>query len=757
MLPGDFEAQADTKTLWSYAVVRGARREIEDFDVDRDMSNDLPSQVGGMSGIGKSRGTITWAQPASVTDKPVSPWIRSQGWPPQPGDPVEIWVTDGQSEWPRFTGVIDESTGDPLAPGFTSTVIDPRDELNRLGTLPALLRHHTPYEPGNTMRRVGLDHLFVLTTLLRQAGVCNTPPASGVPAVSATLQGSVWADRGAVYTAHGSSSTGTHAAFYPESWGYSAADFEAVYLPDTALSINVTTQLSLQLGENHAGVFYFEARYDSGQRVRLRGWDGSRRVTAQYYTGSSWVSVTTLGPTEMADASGVSLVVKYGVWTLRNDTGYEASGTQATTGGVIEDIRVTASDAARISSVLVTRPTSAVEEHAPVRFTPRVTFERGTFVGMDMSRTIENENIAAVVEEICAATLTAAWWDERGVLRLVGADRLRVSSPVQTITTLDDITDVEWQESLRSTRKAVAVHWKDSLISHSLYQRQELYRGRADSMGPEDVVEVFAAPDSDTEWFGVDWEPRHVDDTSWSVYNRGIGSFTGVHYLDADGEEVTTSGRTTSIVTERLGLTALKITHRVVNMSGAAEVVLASSEASEWLKPHLRSNPLPVIKGMGLGTWVETTEETAHVGPAHAPTLTHDLDTWGRGFASGGSVAKRIADWLIDQVKTPKPLLTRLTVTYDPRRQLGDIYTLYLRPLGVNLRVLLVGIEESMSHMQATQDLTVRLVAVTTTSEISYEALSANWQGGDYAGLEAVWANLTYDDFADERIERGNA
>jgi hypothetical protein len=642
-----------------------------------------------------------------------------------------------------------------LQPGFSSTVIDFRDELNRLGTLEALLRHHTPLNPGEPMRRIGLDHYFVLTTMLRQAGLCNTPPVTGVAALSATLQGSVWPDAGTAHTAHAVSSTGTHASFYPEAWGYSAADLEAVYTPDTALSINVTTQLSVQLGAEHAGIFYLEVRYASGQRIRLRGWDGSRRVTAQYYTGSSWVSVTSLDTTAMAEATTVSLVVKYGQWSLRNDTGHEATATQTTTGTTIDTIRVHANGDARISSVLVTRPLDTAQEHAPVSFTPGTVFERGTFAGMDMSRTIENETIADVVEEICKATLTAAWWDEHGVLQFVGADRLRVASPVQTLTTVDDVTSVRWLESLRSTRTSVAVQWQDALISHSLYQRQELYRGRSDTMGLADVVEVFAAPANDEEWFGVDWNPRILDDTSWSVYNRGIGSFAGVHYLDADGEEISTAGRTTRITAERLGLTDMKVTHRVVNMTGAAEVVLATSETSTWLKPHNRAAALPVIKGMGLGTWVDTTYETDRIGPDHAPSLTHDLGPWGRGFASGGSVASRLGDWLIDHLHAPKPIIDHLTVTYDPRRQLGDVYTLHLRPLGVNLRVLLIGIQETLADGVATQDLTVRLIAVSTTRAVSYTDLAHHWDGGDYTGLEAVWANLTYTDFTNDPLKEG--
>src|SRR5699024_2406247 len=151
---------------------------------------------------------------------------------------------------------------------------------------------------------------------------------------------------------------------------------------------------------------------------------------------------------------------------------------------------------------------------------------------------------------------------------------------------------------------------------------------------------------------------------------------------------------------------------------------------------------LPVVRGMGRGEWVDAMYR-ANAGPAHASVLSHDLGYWGHEYFGGGSVAQRIGDYLAQMVTSPQPTITDLGVIYDPRRQVGDVYTLRSEWIGIELRCLVTAISEDHgdgSH----QSLTVRVISATSIRPVTYDDLAAAWGTGNYEGLQAAWAALNY-------------
>src|SRR5699024_1425573 len=136
------------------------------------------------------------------------------------------------------------------------------------------------------------------------------------------------------------------------------------------------------------------------------------------------------------------------------------------------------------------------------------------------------------------------------------------------------------------------------------------------------------------------------------------------------------------------------------------------------LKAYLRGQPLPVVRGMGRGEWVDAVYR-ASAGPTSAPVLEHDLGYWGHEYFEGGSVAQRIGDYLARMVTTPQPAIPDLGVIYDPRRQVGDVYTLRSEWLGIELRVLVVGISEDHGN-GSHQSLTVRVISATNIRPVTY-------------------------------------
>src|SRR5699024_5565645 len=100
----------------------------------------------------------------------------------------------------------------------------------------------------------------------------------------------------------------------------------------------------------------------------------------------------------------------------------------------------------------------------------------------------------------------------------------------------------------------------------------------------------------------------------------------------------------------------------------------------------------------------------------------------------------------------PEPTITNMGVIYDPRRQVGDVYTVRSEWLGIVLRVLVVGISEEHGG-GSTQSLTVRVISATSTRAVTYDDLAAAWGSSNYAGLQAAWSALNYSALADDPLE----
>ena len=721
--------------------VNGVVRAVESVSFSNEMSGDLPDQVVASGGVGGASGTIDWAPQEAVQSRPVSPWGKAAGWPPSPGDAVQVQVSDGVNTWTRFTGVIDKTSGSAGA-GYQSSVIDFRDRISGTFTHQALLRYMPPHVDGGEYRRIGLTNQWVITTALRASGIYNTPPIESLSLMSMPLQGSVWPEYGTLTGAEGLNGA-AHAQFISAPWGYAAANFTATVIPNTSRQIPASepVQLSMLRAPDHSDTGELSAVFGN-TRIRLRV-TGTGVVNAQWVTDTT-TTVVSLTANQMGDSEAVSLLVKDGVWELRASNGATASATQARPAGdTLSTMIVTASAGARIAGVQVSSPTSVTQEHRSTRFVRDMEFVYpGIGSEMNMSPALRGRSIPDLVDEVTSAVLIAAWWDETGVLRLVPANQLRAQAPVAELTTTGDITALDWEDSLLSVRSAVEVTWKSPLITRSRSARLELWRGRTDTLEDNsDSVEEWVTPDSATEWFGVDRTLVRLNASNWGAYNSRRGSFCGVWTSDSDGDPSSGSASVT-ITSENLYQDSMKITTTPVSIPSGLEANTETHPEAVALKAYLRGQSLPVVRGRGRGEWVDDIYSVS-TGSGRGPVLSHDVGYWGHTYDSGGSAAQRVGDWLAGQVASPQPTITNMGVIYDPRRQVGDVYTVKSDWLGIELRVLVVGLTEEHgdgSH----QSLTVRVIQATNTRGVTYDELEAAWQGGDYAGLQTAWAALNY-------------
>lgn len=738
------------------ARVNGVVRAVEDVSWSTGIEGDLPSDVQATSVPSGAKGTISWAPQTAVQSRPVSPWGKVAGWPPSSGDLVQIQVTDGATTWTRYTGVIDKTTGDADS-GYQSVIQDFRDEITGKFTHEALLRHMTPFIEDGDYRSIGLNFWYPLTSALRKAGFCNVPPVEGPSALSVPLQGSVWPEAGTVRDAGGSGGT-AHASFFLADFGYAAGSFSAAYLPRLDEAAATPVQLTLVIPGTHTGVSTMDVYYGNGPAIRLRV-NNSRGVTAFHSPTSAgtWVSVASVGGAPSNVTTVVQLLIKGSSWDLRTSNGASSTGTQSRGAGSMSLVQVNADADARIAGVQVSHPQSTVREFASLDFTPTMRFESsGLASTMDMMPALRGRSINDLVNEIMEATLTASWWDETGTLILRPSDRLRSGAPVASLDTSVDIESLSWEDSLLAVRSGVDVTWLDPMISKTYQYRFELWRGRTQTLlSTADPIEDFVTPESGIEWFGVDRALRFLADTDgpnqsgWGAYNRRRGSYCGVWYSNADGDP-TTAGDA-RVHYEPMYADSLKVTTSIVSLISTYEANTETHPEATALKPYLRGQSLPVVRGMGRGEWIDATYSTT-AGMASASVLEHDLSYWGQEYFEDGSVAQRIADYLAGMVTAPHPTITDLTVAYDPRRQLGDVYTIISAWLGIELRVLVVAIDEAHGG-GSFQSLTVRVVSATNTRGVTYDDLAEAWQGGNYASLNAAWAALTYNDMAANPLE----
>lgn len=726
-------------------LVNGVPRKAREASWDTSMGGDLPDQVIASGRLGGTDGTIRWAPQDPVQTRPVSPWAKVAGWPPSRGDLVQIRVSDGVTWWTRYTGVIDRTTGTPTS--YESKVIDFRDQITGTFTHEALLRHMVPFIEDGEYRSIGLNHWYPLTSALRSAGFCNVPPIEAPSALSVPLQGSVWPEAGTVTQATGG--VGAQASFYYTSFGYAAGDFTARYIPRLSESSSTPVQVTMVIPGTNSGVSTMDIYYGNGAAIRFRV-SASRGVNVYYSPtiAGNWTSIVSVGGASSSTDTTVQLLVKGGVWTLRTSNGVQATGSQTMSAGNMDLVIFTADANARVAGMQISHPQSSAREFASVGFVPNMRFQgSGLASTMDMMPAIRGRSIPDLVDEITEATLTAAWWDEEGRLVLVPSDQLRSTSPSATIESGTDITALSWEDSLLSVRSEVEVAWQNPTWSKGRQYRLELWRGPEQSVvNGDDPVVQFVKPESGVEWFGVDRTINKLDSDSWGAFNNRRGSYGGLRYeviagSDA-GNEVPTTAGAVSVTSENLYADSMVVTTTVHGIVPNVEGISGTSTTATALRPQLRGKALPVVRGLGRGEWVDDSYRTT-AGPATAPALVHDLGYWGHEFFTEGSVAQRIGDYLAGMVSAPLPTIPSLGVTYDPRRQVGDVYTLRSEWLRVELRILVVGISEEHGG-GSRQTLTVRVISATSIGVVTYDELAAAWGSSNYSGLQAAWSALNY-------------
>lgn len=698
---------SDAMAFTSRVLVAGVQREIVSWSVNRELSGDLPAQVVAASGITQATGSIVFAG-EDIEGTARNPWNKSTGWLPAEGDRVEIFAGDGVTEWKQFHGLIDKTTGD-VGGGFQSTIIDEYDKLSAPFEHDALLRVMPSTSDGGARRGVGLSTAYYINAAMRDAGLFSTPPSEYDSALSVPAQGSMWPvlgylDKASNYTG----GLGSHLSNYPAPWGFSAGNFNLTFGPRTSYLATTPVQLTAMVAPEHSGNFFMTCYYGASDTLQLAV-TGSRTAIVRV----NGVEVCTL---VLGSATIVTALYKGGTVYLRSNNGGSASGANTVGGTGLSTILMTGDENARVAGLQVSHPNTVSREFASLSWVPNAVpdYRSGPLLLlglMDAGPAFEDTTCGEILERISKATLTPMWFDETGAFRVANSPWLRAKLPVKTVTTLDDVTSLDWESGLLSSRSRVTVEGDIPAINFGLWRNKVAYRGSGE-LKSGDTDEQFIGPDDDTDWIMLDDTLTMLGSSNWNVYNANLDSVAGVHY-EQDGNPIAATGKTVTVSLEKLGLRQYKITHAAGTFPAGVTAQLATHPTSTDLYPRNRDKGLPRLNARAIVTWAKKKVTPSGVGGV-GPELTHEAEMW-VNRSNEPEILERIAKFIQSQTTKPLPTITGLSIVPDPRLQLGDRIAISSPDfMGVSLNALIVGVDSSFGGSYE-QSLTVRVTGATST------------------------------------------
>lgn len=694
---------SDVQAFTSRVLVNGVQRDFVSWSVDRELSGDLPAQVVAVSGITQATGSVEWAAETDVEDGSRNPWNRATGWIPARGDRVEIFVSDGVTEWKQFHGVIDKTTGS-VGEGFQSTVIDDYDKLSAPVSHAAMLRIMPPLatDGSEPYRSAGLHPLYYVDYALRQSGFFCTPPRENSTQLYAPLQGSRWPHFGLL-----ESSTDFTNAVAP--WGLGTRNGQAKWLPATSPAMSQAIQVTLMVAANHASSTDVYLDYGTSDHLRLAV-DGSRTAI----TLKNGVEVCRLA---LGSATLISMLAKTGVISLRTNAGGSANGTFTASGAGLSGIRLNAGVNANVAGLQVSRPSIVAHDHASISWVPSAVLDTTSLqlTGIiDAAPVVEGRTASELLDEINNAVLAGMWIDELGVMRWANSDTLRGRASSRTVTTLDDIFSLDWEDELLASASRVTVRGRKPAITKGRWKNLVLARGGGESLKSGDELTIILEPESDEDWIlpSTDFIEVGGSGNIWGSYNNPSYSATGLYYT-ADGGTTTVAGLTCAITTESIGFQKVLVKYMAGTWPADVEGVVSTSPTAGTLWPKNRNQNLPRLVGRGRTVWMDETVEAIGAG-GPGPELVHDAGVWANRTDSTEMLG-RYASYLQAQTSSSKPTITGLGILYDPRLQLGDVVTIDSPGLmGVKITALVVGISNSGGNTFE-QSLAVRIINVSTT------------------------------------------
>lgn len=733
---------SDVRSYRSRVLVNGVERTHLSWRLGRDLLSDLPEQVSASAGITQASGTIRWGTRDDVSGV-VTPWNPSSGWVPTEGDRVQIFVSHGTMEWQQFEGVVDDVEGDSSEYGLTSKIVDRIDDFSRPVNLPSIIGVMPPIEPADPFRRVGITPRYHLMVAMRRAGYFVTPPAEFGVVASIPAVGSMWPLTGTCL----SCVAVTNPGLTPQQSGIYMSNATANYSPSTARAAGTTTQVTLCTDGVNPGV----------QAVTL--YYGATAVALR--VGGGNVSVRVNGtPIISADTSGATIfqvLLKSGSARLRTNAGTDSSAAYSPGSGSTEMTRVNvyADSDARFNGVQVSHPTQVSHEFASVGFTPTATVATGDMHdALAASAATQEVTCRDHLEDIGQSLLIPFWLDEKGHARAVQSDLLRAQGAAQIVNTRDDVTRLSWSRNLLGARSQVSANYDEmEVVTRRDYSLEVWASGETVSLGSgEEHLQIAQSPD-DELWVMVDESLTVPGVTPLADANKGIGSMSGGVYTDGVNEAWATLPAdprlAVSLSRVNEGTWRFKFVAGELEPGKRVELRTWSSTFSgnTELWPYYWDKELARLRAKGRVRRMRKTRTPSIIGD-RGPQLVLECGSWATGHLESNRtrVVDAIVDYVSSQVINPQPVIQDLGVIADPRRQLGDVVIIRSEKLlGVELRCLIVGVNNEFTRQGFRQSLSVRIISFRRLS-VTYSEWDQQSPTQTYSEFTALSAQ-TYEQF----------
>lgn len=706
-------------------LIDGVARDVVSWSVDRELIGDLPEQVVAASGITQATGTVEFAGD-EVERASRNPFNRALGWLPRRGQRVQVLVDVAGVQESRFVGVIDKVSG-TVSGGFRASIIDESDKLSAKVSHVPLQRIMPPLADGDPRRGVGLTALYYIDLACRAAGFYCTPRREHNTSLTANLQTSLWPEAGTLdsTTAVGGQSHGVNR---PAPWGMGLSSFNALYAPWGEYTSSDALQMTMVVAPNHTGIAYVEVPFQSGSTPVMLRIDGAR--TASLRINGVQVAALPLG-----EALVVSALITGGQVKLRTDKGAEATGSGSITGGLLGLIRVYADASANVAGVQVSHPDTPERHLASTYWEPNAILDTRSVLLMgaiDAAPRIDGVSAGDLLNEVSRAILTASWIDEDGIMRAVPSNVLREQTPRRTVTTLDDVLSLDWEDGVLQSPSKVTVRGRKPTLTTNRWRNVVVWEGGSAELRSGETYEQFVEPASDEDWV----LPQEImapvggfSSASWQYVNGNVRTVGGGYFSIDGGDIPENPSYTFTVKMEVLGITRYKISIAVSEIPSNVLFNIETSPNHPALWENKRSKPLPRINAYGRTQW--TDEEVSAVsvsGPG--PELVHESGPWAARPDSTETIGV-IADYIAGQTAASQPIITGLEIVPDPSLRLGDIITIRSDALmEVTMDALITGISESFGPSGLSQELSVRIISVTARST-TYEAWQAALSSGE--------------------------
>lgn len=702
---------------------------VGDWSVERELvGSTLPGNVRARSGLSVGAASVTIAQMAV---RPLAPWATTDDRRVVTGRAADLYATyDGHDAIARIElgdWIVAPAAGGLLNPGVSVDLIERQYEGRRSP-------HQLPPTPGRVVQGSLTEAAWAVTELAAQMGYHAVPPPVASCILAVPAQGTVTAKRSDALP-----DVDTLVPAGPGGWDRSTGPLTArqflqlKYLITNGEWLTASGQ-SIFLTVNYAGTvdFWSEFATTLGFGISLRPGSGGNRVlavrvnpgtagtwaTGDFATGADQVHPNRVQVEIQRTGSSSSMGIRararssaeaaWSSWVTAPDT----TDDRPFNGLMIDTPDTSAADA--FSALQVT-----TEADPALWSVPNADIDPlGVLVGAPWLPAATDAWTG--VQEICAATLGAAWITRNKTLMvrdaayLAGVDRAATPLDVGALA-----EDISWTVDPADTADRLTVTYQPMTYTPFGGAAPEIWRAdnvlRVPAGKTVDIVVDFDGPVDDAlnQWIPA-WDPAaEIVGCVWSAFTNTNGA--GAHASDD----------------------ALSFTHRWVN-SGRLVLSIRNLTGTDLFTVDALGQPCLILRTLYQLNQAES--EVIELGLPEVEAVNPMSIDLGR-HVQRDEDAQAIADFLWARVSTPAWRADSVRVKLDWTIDMGDVLDLTHARSGLRAKALVSKVAFDGSAGEIAQALDLVLLPPT------WSDFDASWAGGTWADFDDAWAAGTWADF----------